>query len=330
MTATATKKPAKKAPKKAKEKPQWSKEELQTYVDKIGSIEDEIRNQDHDIEETRQELKSLKERRAGNLSELRRLVWEKKHPEAHPLFNGKPSSNGNGKPHTPPMQEVKDDDSWKAVKLEEALQGLSPSILTKLHDANLHTMGELQAWTAADGGRHRISDIKGVGAAAAEKIEEASTAFWARRNKELAEKAKADSGAAATQPDAAAVQLSPEACKVEIESLTWGDLPNLEAWKGFTFAHKTVGDVFRFATKANQSMLDYLRSCGFTLVEADMVWDALKKAAKDAPAPLVAKRCTKCNTQHHQADNCPKCGCPEFALVDAPKEKSKGKKGGKK
>ena len=166
-----------KKPRKAK-KPEWTLEELDTFTKRIGGLEDAIRKHDKTIEEKRQDLKSAKELRAGCVSEMRRLAFEKNHPEAHPLFNGKPSANGNGK-HEP------EDESWKLVKLEELTSPAIPkALLQKLHDANLYTLGELATWTAQDGGRKRISDINGIGPAMAEKIELATTGFWEKRAKQ--------------------------------------------------------------------------------------------------------------------------------------------------
>lgn len=164
--ATATKKPQKRKP-----KPKVTPEAKVEVFDHVAKLEDERRVAMAEVEEARQALKAKKEILGGITSDLHRAVWEAAHPEIFPLYQAE--SNGKAQELAP------GDDSWKAIKLTEALPDLSAAILAKLHEASIDTMGELQQWTAD--GKKRITDIKGIGAGAAEKIEEACTAFWASR-----------------------------------------------------------------------------------------------------------------------------------------------------
>lgn len=90
-----------------------------------------------------------------------------------PLYDAADGCNGTA-----------DYEAWRNVPLVEALHGLSMSLYQKLSDAELKTMGELSNYTNADGGRHRLIDIAGIGEKAAEKIEAAQEEFWRRWNAE--------------------------------------------------------------------------------------------------------------------------------------------------
>jgi hypothetical protein len=90
-----------------------------------------------------------------------------------------------------PLFDAADQD-WRDVELVDALggqPGVTGSLLEKLAEAELRTVGQLSDYLNADGGRQRLTDIKGVGAKKAEAIEEALAAFWARRAAGPAEEA---------------------------------------------------------------------------------------------------------------------------------------------
>lgn len=118
------------------------------------------------------------------------LEWEEAHAHAGELkktmeknqarLNGVAADivairSGN---YTPPLPfgldelapEATGPDAWKAVPLSSL--GLSPKVIEKLEDAGLRTLGALAAWTKP------LTDVKGIGEAAAEKIEEATARYW--------------------------------------------------------------------------------------------------------------------------------------------------------
>jgi hypothetical protein len=85
-----------------------------------------------------------------------------------------------------PLPEVgQEDDAWRQ-DLVDALD-LKSTVIEKLHDVGIHTLGDLQDYTdpAKNGGNpnKRITDVKGIGAAKAEKIELAMQSYWAKRAK---------------------------------------------------------------------------------------------------------------------------------------------------
>lgn len=110
------------------------------------------------------------------VAELQETIREAREPS--PLFVETPKAPEAA---TPAPTEAPADDSWRCIVLGDALPELSEAIIAKLQKANIWNMGELADWTGADGGRHRLSDLDGIGSATAGKIEEATMAFWTRR-----------------------------------------------------------------------------------------------------------------------------------------------------
>lgn len=115
------------------------------------------------------------------VEELRNLVRRSKNlHEETPLFNQRPT------PQEAKSEEVKEaeviDETWKQVKLAEALIDVPENVIEKLeqNEPPMRTMGELTAWLNADQGRNRLTDIKGIGRAKEDQIEEALAAFWTR------------------------------------------------------------------------------------------------------------------------------------------------------
>ena len=127
--------------------------------------------------------KTAKDNYDERVIELRNLIRRSKnlHEEA-PLFN----QPAEAKPAETTSQEPEDaeveDDSWKIISLDQALRDVPESVIEKLaeNEPPLRTMGELTAWLNADQGRNKLTDVKGIGRAKADQIEEALAAFWGR------------------------------------------------------------------------------------------------------------------------------------------------------
>ena len=103
----------------------------------------------------------------GLVEQLLELIRKVKNPPSMPLVDGVPE----------PQFTM----AWRSVPLSEALVGLPESIIVSLNESNLQTMGELADWTAAYGGRNKLTDLAGIGPAKAEKIEQALVDFWSRQ-----------------------------------------------------------------------------------------------------------------------------------------------------
>ena len=101
----------------------------------------------------------------GAVWELRRLI--RAQTEDLPLFV--PLFDGLGE-----KAEGAEDDSWREVEL--ASLDLSAKVLENLDAARLTTIGELADYSSNGG---RLTQVAGIGPAAAEKIENALEGFWA-------------------------------------------------------------------------------------------------------------------------------------------------------
>lgn len=83
---------------------------------------------------------------------------------------------------SPPPIDV--DVAWRSLKIEDEL-GLTPGLLGNLHNANIHTIGDLTDFQnpETNGGRHKVwEDVQGVGPKAVDKIDDAMAMFWAKWN----------------------------------------------------------------------------------------------------------------------------------------------------
>lgn len=105
-----------------------------------------------------------------------------------------------------------EDNSWRDVDLSSVIE--SESLLKKLEDNNpsITTMGHLTDWTKD----HQLADIKGVGAAAATKIEDATIKFWEDRQNE--------------KPQGSKVELIKDVGGLAPEGLTKGKVFDVDEW----------------------------------------------------------------------------------------------------
>lgn len=69
--------------------------------------------------------------------------------------------------------DASDDDSW--MDFPTASMGLPTGVLAKLEEADLLTVGQISEWTESG---KKLTDIPGIGAGKAVKIEDALDAFW--------------------------------------------------------------------------------------------------------------------------------------------------------
>lgn len=150
----------------------------------IQKKEAEVAVAESNWEELKTEANDAKKVFDKRVAELRNLVRQSKNlHEETPLFNQPAAATPTDSPSPAEPQDAEvEDDSWKIIKLDQALQGVPESLIEKLeqHEPPLRTLGELTAWLNADQGRNQFTDIKGVGRAKADQIEEALAAFWTR------------------------------------------------------------------------------------------------------------------------------------------------------
>lgn len=131
----------------------------------------------------RAKLKELREKQREQMARVEELKQETKEAKAVlELTNARigQAIDEIDQPDLFDQAAADEPDGWQDVPLSEALAGVPASVIEALAEANLTTVGELADWIAADGGRHRLTDIKGIGEAKAEQIQQALEAFWVR------------------------------------------------------------------------------------------------------------------------------------------------------
>lgn len=136
------------------------------------------------VQNLQKRLKTAKSNFEDKQAEIRELIA--RGPNQPSLFDNvrpfKPATNGaihNGTPTAEaskpaPVEEVPDE-SWKEVKLSEILP---EQIVDKLEnfDPPLRTLGDLTDWKKDD--RHRLTDIRGIGPAKADMIDDAVVKYF--------------------------------------------------------------------------------------------------------------------------------------------------------
>lgn len=147
---------------------------------RIADAEKALEIAEEEEKEAKIEAREAKAKRERLRKELHRIIREETSNEPT-LFN-RPSTRSES------FATPDDGDDWRSVPLNSL--GLPAGLLGKLAEANIETMGELSDWTdpTKNSGREkRLTDIKGIGPGAIEKIEAATTQFWAERNKRRAQ-----------------------------------------------------------------------------------------------------------------------------------------------
>jgi hypothetical protein len=109
------------------------------------------------------------------VSELRQAVREANTPQAPTLFDGDASQ-----PAAP--------ESWQDFPLSRwDAFGLNASIIDTLGEQGISTVGDLQDYTKPNDAGYckKLTDLNGIGAGKAQKIEDAGIQFWAAWEKDL-------------------------------------------------------------------------------------------------------------------------------------------------
>ncbi len=148
---------------------------------RICKAEREVQELETVWEARKEDAKEAKDAFDEAVLRLRHLIQSaEEDEESMPLFN----KNGQASPAPAVADAEALDESWKRVPLSEALEGISAAVLQKLKDAELETVGDLQAFierVGQNGYSDPLGTIKGIGAATAQKVADALEAFWKRR-----------------------------------------------------------------------------------------------------------------------------------------------------
>lgn len=152
-----------------------ARRQLQDTLDDMNAAKRELREKRAAFETATESLtRAIDEARQPNLFNRDGTPKQAPSEAIPPDVEGKPLSS-----FTPPA----DDESWRVDSID--VLDLKEALADKLRDASIYTLGNLQDYTdpAKNGGNphKRITDVAGIGVAAAQKIEEAFTAYWANR-----------------------------------------------------------------------------------------------------------------------------------------------------
>jgi hypothetical protein len=123
------------------------------------------------------------------------LAMGRKSKEEHPLFDGKDEVNAafvsDGEtvdadfslkqidgPVLPDEHTASSDDSWKAIEVSELCRhGLADSVITKLYDAGMSTIGAMADWSKSG---KQLTGLPGIGESKAGEINDALESFWSQ------------------------------------------------------------------------------------------------------------------------------------------------------
>lgn len=157
---------------------------VQEYINQTRELESRASSIAVEVESLKDDLKSAKQRYDDAVDELRDLIRRGPDAQARLPFpeDDGPRELGHvtiTKPLTT-NTSTEPDESWKPTPIVE-LESLPQPIKDKLLDAGISTVGELADYTSQG---NQLTDIKGIGAAKAEKIEAAMEKFWESRNSE--------------------------------------------------------------------------------------------------------------------------------------------------
>lgn len=150
----------------------------------IVAAEAHLKRCEDEWEKAKKVAREYKAKKEQAREELHRIIQEEGGNDpglfAGPTRAAMASMNGTG--HAPAIVE---DEAWRDVPLKHI--NIPKGICETLHsEANIDTLGELTDYTDPNknGGRqNRLDQIKGLGAGKIQRIEEATTAYWADRKK---------------------------------------------------------------------------------------------------------------------------------------------------
>ncbi len=171
-------------------------EDINAKLDKINhwaqdveGAEREVSEAERTVDSIKKELKDAKADYDAKVANLRRLVRNRQNGQMGFNFPTDDAASSDAA-KTDGQQS---DAWWRDVMLDtlidQSQHALPAHIVTKLHEANIDTLGQLADWTAPLYGNRRLTDIEDIGPAAAEKISEATIEWYATHQPPLAEAA---------------------------------------------------------------------------------------------------------------------------------------------
>lgn len=227
----------------AEEADEWAKgQELRRYDEAtrelIDEMEQEVRCDEQLWNDAKARAAELKKVYDGKVIKLRQLIQRRRENRGKPpektLFTGVEGEIVDADFSVVPVSDPAES-LWRDYPLDRwTAFGLTAAQVGKLQSGGLSTVGELADYTSPNGSGYckKLTDLKGVGRALSEKVEEATIAFWAEWNRVLKDKFAEEKGVVAVgtpQPE--------ESCNVEDH----GDQPG-DSVRGGSAAPAPEGD----------------------------------------------------------------------------------------
>lgn len=246
--------------------------------DQAAILGDKINVEEEAMVDLKSKFKVRKERSEMFGRQLRSLLYEAKHPA--PLFVGAGDIDDDEGSDIEAENEAAtggpQDETWREVKIGDALAGIRPpKLIDKLIDAQITTVGELQAYYDSKGGTARLNDLPGIGDGGAAKIETALESFWERRR---------STPIAPTIIDPAATNETFYATPIK-KILGPGNWNGLLGDAGYV----TIADLQREAAKDNLPYLEVIKKAGIDNVAADRIVKEILSYSERLNAPPAAK-----------------------------------------
>jgi len=149
--------------------------DLKEWQKKLRAKSGAVKENRAEVDRIKGELKEAKQLLDASLTELERLVDADPEKNPLPLFDP-PKAVAETKPRT-----VGTSEAWRETSIDDL--DLAETAKEKLRSAGIDTVGKLADWVAPNkaGFCRRLTDLDGVGAATADKIDEALVKFWSTR-----------------------------------------------------------------------------------------------------------------------------------------------------
>lgn len=149
---------------------------------KIHNAELDCMRAESTLEDLKQQAKEAKEHLEGCVIKLRALCREARQEQerekdgGYPLLSGSATATAGEPGPQADALTITDDDSWRSVTLDYL--DIPARIVQSLLEATINTLGDLADFTTSG---KKLTEIKGIGKAAAEKITEAAEDYHRER-----------------------------------------------------------------------------------------------------------------------------------------------------
>ena len=159
------------------------------HQEKIARMEFECSRLEAEYTDLKAECVICKKELEGTVVALRRCI--RRGPSAQPQLNFDEPNTDAPKEVAPSTaasesavtEETSVDESWREIKLEDAIE-IKASVLQKLHDVDVYTVGQFEDLRAGKKKDHYrgLIDVKGIGESSVDLLEDLILHWWKERD----------------------------------------------------------------------------------------------------------------------------------------------------